>query len=88
MGDCLPKARRLALGLTLTAAPQLVRSVCASWFEVRVLKEAEYSSILLPFKRFLFSFLTLSTWLKPGVKETQNILVGHFISHDFWRKAL
>jgi hypothetical protein len=41
-----------------------------------------------PFKRFLFSPLTLSTWLKPGVKETQNILVGHFISHDFWRKAL
>jgi hypothetical protein len=50
MGDCLPKARRLALGLTLTAAPQLVRSVCASWFEVRVLKEVEYSSILLPFQ--------------------------------------
>jgi hypothetical protein len=26
------------LGLALTAAPQLVRRVCASWFEVRALK--------------------------------------------------
>jgi hypothetical protein len=25
IGDCLPKARRLALGLVLTAAPQLVQ---------------------------------------------------------------
>jgi hypothetical protein len=35
LGDCLPKARRLALGLALTAAPQLVessiQSACARW---------------------------------------------------------
>jgi hypothetical protein len=52
IGNCLPKARRLALGRAL--------ALLRSWFKVRaiagsksvLLKAVEYSSILLPFKRF------------------------------------
>ena len=43
-----PKTRRLALGLTITAAPQLI----AQLTQVTLKNAVDYSSILLPLKRF------------------------------------
>jgi len=43
-----PKARGLALGLTITAAPQLI----AQLTQVMLKNAVDYSSILLPFKQF------------------------------------
>jgi hypothetical protein len=43
-----PKARGLALGLTITAAPQLI----AQLTQVTLKNAVDYSSILLPFQPF------------------------------------
>src|ERR1051326_5818180 len=70
-----PKARRLALGLTITAAPQLI----ARLTQVTLKNAVDYSSILLPFQRFrrqkpfktaIEMTETADTSLKRGVNET------------------
>ena len=43
-GECLPKARRLALGLTRTAAPQLIAQLTQVTLKILWISEVCYSS--------------------------------------------